>query len=95
MKKMYVVIGTIAILHDGKRYGKGDQIELAQEEAERIALYVKLDEDADKRKQAEAEAEKARLAAEKAERLAAEDKAKKEAEKAAKAAEKELQKEKA
>lgn len=63
-KKLYVVIGTMAILHNGNRYEQGAKIELTDEEYAQISLYVKLDEAEDeKRKQAEAEAEKARLAA--------------------------------
>ena len=80
--KLYAVISTMAILHNGKRYEQGDKLELTDEEAERISLYVKLDEYDEKRKQAEAEAEKARLEAEEKARLAAEEKARKEAEKA-------------
>ena len=80
--KLYAVISTMAILHNGKRYEQGDKLELTDEEAERISLYVKFDEDDDKRKQAETEAEKARLEAEEKARLAAEEKARKEAEKA-------------
>lgn len=70
-KKLYVVIGTMAILHNGNRYEQGAKIELTDEEYAQISLYVKLDEAEDeKRKQAEkarlAEAEKARKEAEKA-----------------------------
>lgn len=82
-KKLYVVIGTMAILHNGNRYEQGAKIELTDEEYAQISLYVKLDEAEDeKRKQAEAEAEKAHLAAEEKASLAAEEKARKEAEKA-------------
>lgn len=74
-KKLYVVIGTMAILHNGNRYEQGAKIELTDEEYAQISLYVKLDEAEDeKRKQAEAEAENARLAEA--------EKARKEAEKA-------------
>ena len=73
--KLYAVISTMAIYHNNQRYEQGDRLELTDEEAARISLYVQLDEAEDeKRKQAEAEAEKARLAAE--------EKARKEAEKA-------------
>ena len=73
--KLYAVISTMAIYHNNQRYEQGDRLELTDEEATRISLYVQLDEAEDeKRKQAEAEAEKARLAAE--------EKARKEAEKA-------------
>lgn len=40
--KLYAVISTMAILHNGKRYEQDDKIELTDEEAERIALYVQL-----------------------------------------------------
>ena len=73
--KLYAVISTMAIYHNNQRYEQGDKLELTDEEAERISLYVKLDEAEDeKHKQAEAEAEKARLAEA--------EKARKEAEKA-------------
>ena len=73
--KLYAVISTMAIYHNNQRYEQGDKLELTDEEAARISLYVQLDEAEDeKRKQSEAEAEKARLAAE--------EQARKEAEKA-------------
>lgn len=73
--KLYAVISTMAIYHNNQRYEQGDKLELTDEEAASISLYVQLDEAEDeKRKQAEAEAEKARLTAE--------EKARKEAEKA-------------
>lgn len=82
-KRLYVVIGTMAILHNGNRYEQGTKIELTDEEYAKISLYVQLDEAEDeKRKQAEAEAEKVRLAEAEKARLAAEEKARKEAEKA-------------
>lgn len=80
--QLYIVISAMAIYHNNQRYEQGDKLELTDEEAERISLYVKLDEDDEKRKQAEAEAEKARLEAEEKARLTAEEKARKEAEKA-------------
>ena len=76
--KLYAVISTMAIYHNNQRYEQGDKLELTDEEAARISLYVQLDEAEDeKRKQAEAEAEKARKEAE-----AEAEKARKEAEKA-------------
>jgi len=82
-KKAYLIAAAMAILHNGKRYEQGDKLELTDEEADRISLYVQLDEaEGEKHKQAEAEAERARLAAEEKARLAAEEKARKEAEKA-------------
>ena len=57
--KLYAVISTMAIYHNNQRYEQGDKLELTDEEAARISLYVQLDEAEDeKRKQAEAEAEK-------------------------------------
>lgn len=41
-KKAYLVTAAMAILHNGKRYEQDDKIELTDEEAERIALYVQL-----------------------------------------------------
>lgn len=65
--KLYAVISTMAIYHNNQRYEQGDKLELTDEEAEKISLYVKLDEAEDEKlKQAEAEAEKARKEAEKA-----------------------------
>jgi len=76
--KLYAVISTMAIYHNNQRYEQGDRLELTDEEATRISLYVQLDEaEGEKRKQAEAEAEKARKEAE-----AEAEKARKEAEKA-------------
>ena len=34
----------VAILHNGKRYEKGDKIELTAEEAENLSLYIQLDQ---------------------------------------------------
>ena len=65
-KKAYLVAAVMAILHNGKRYEQGDKIELTDEEAEKISLYIVLDDTEAERQQAEAEAEKQRLAAEKA-----------------------------
>ena len=41
---LYAVIGAMAILHNGKRYEKGDKIELTAEEAENLSLYIQLDQ---------------------------------------------------
>lgn len=79
-KKAYLVAAAIAILHNGKRYEQGDKIELTDEEAEKISLYIVLDDTEAERQQAEAEAEKQRLAAEKAAQEAAEKEAKAKAE---------------
>ncbi|WP_112088548.1 hypothetical protein [Haemophilus influenzae] len=83
-KMLYAVIGAMAILHNGKRYEKGDKIELTAEEAENLSLYIQLDQSElekqkEERRLAEEKAEQERLAAEKAQKEAAE-KAQKEAE---------------
>nr|DAS78776.1 MAG TPA: hypothetical protein [Caudoviricetes sp.] len=77
-KKAYLVAAAMAILHNGVRYEQGDKIELTDDEAEKISLYIALDEDEAARQQAEAE--KQRLAAEKAAEEAAEKEAKAKAE---------------
>ena len=87
-KKAYLVAAAIAILHNGKRYEQGDKIELTDEEAEKISLYIALDNTEAERQQTEAEAEKQRLAEEKR-------KADEAAEKAAKDAAEQEAKEKA
>lgn len=83
-KKAYLVAAAMAILHNGKRYEQGDKIELTDEEAENISLYIVLDDTEAERQQAEAEAEKQRLAAEKAAQEVAEKAAKDAAEQEAK-----------
>lgn len=42
--KLYAVISAMAIYHNNQRYEQGDKLELTDEEAERISLYVQLDE---------------------------------------------------
>ncbi len=83
-RKVYLVAAAMAILHNGKRYEQGDKIELTDEEAEKISLYIVLDDTEAERQQAEAEAEKQRLAAEKAAQEGAEKAAKDAAEQEAK-----------
>ena len=56
-KKAYLVAAAMAILHNGKRYEQGDKIELTDDEAEKISLYIALDEDEAAHQQAEAKAE--------------------------------------
>ncbi|HII3800478.1 TPA: hypothetical protein ACY370_001737 [Pasteurella multocida] len=64
-KKAYLVAAAMAILHNGKRYEQGDKIELTEEEAENLSLYVKLAETAgEQRKQAEQTAEVEQVVAE-------------------------------
>ncbi|HDR1883943.1 hypothetical protein ACMXY6_09385 [Pasteurella multocida] len=98
-KMLYAVIGTMAILHNGKRYEKGDKIELTAEEAENLSLYIQLDQSElekqkEERRLAEEKAEQERLATEKAQKEA-EEKAEKErlAAKAQKEAEEKAEKE--
>lgn len=91
-KMLYAVVGTMAILHNGKRYEKGDKIELTAEEAENLSLYIQLDQSElekqkEERRLAEEKAEQERLAAEKAQKEA-EEKAEKERLVAEKSAEK-------
>ena len=50
-KKAYLVAAAMAILHNGKRYEQGDKIELTDEEAEKISLYMKMKRCANKPKQ--------------------------------------------
>ncbi|MGQ0287124.1 DUF7210 family protein [Pasteurellaceae bacterium 22721_9_1] len=85
-KLAYLVVASTAILHNGKRYEQGNKIELTDDEAENLSLYIELDKSevekqAAERKTAEDNAEKARLAAEtaakKAEAKAAKEAAKK------------------
>ena len=83
-KKAYLIAAAMAILHNGKRYEQGDKIELTDDEAEKISLYIVLDDTEAERQQAEAEAEKQRLAAEKAAQETAEKAAKDAAEQEAK-----------
>ncbi|AWX15229.1 hypothetical protein CEP48_03190 [Mergibacter septicus] len=67
-KLLYAVIG-VAILHNGKRYEVGDTLELTQEEAENIALYVELTESAkEKLAQQQRQAEEEKRQAEEAQR---------------------------
>ncbi|NBI42048.1 hypothetical protein GVX76_00785 [[Haemophilus] felis] len=42
--KLYIVISAMAIYHNNQRYEQGDKLELTDEEAQRISLYVQLDE---------------------------------------------------
>lgn len=69
-KLLYVVVTSMAILHNGKRYEKGSKLELTESEAENLSLYIELDKQATERKAAEEKAEKERLAAEQAQKEA-------------------------
>ncbi|TCJ95955.1 hypothetical protein EV694_1958 [Volucribacter psittacicida] len=69
--KNYIVTASMAILHNGKRYEQGDQIELTPQQADKLALYVELDQEAEKAQQAEAKRlEAERKAKEKVEKQA-------------------------
>ena len=48
--KLYAVISTMAIYHNNQRYEQGDKLELTDEEAARISLYVQLDEAEDEKR---------------------------------------------
>lgn len=50
-KQAYLISGAMAILHNGKRYEQGDKIELTNEEAEKISLYVTLAESQSEQRQ--------------------------------------------
>lgn len=64
-KKAYLIAVAMAILHNGVRYEQGDNIELTDEEAENLSLYVKLAETAgEQRQQAEHTAEVEQVVAE-------------------------------
>lgn len=75
-KLLYVVVTSMAILHNGKRYEKGSKLELTESEAENLSLYIELDHQSEtekqaaERKAAEEKAEKERLAAEQAQKEA-------------------------
>lgn len=40
-KTAFVVAAAMAILHNGKRYEQNDVIELTEEEADKLAIYIK------------------------------------------------------
>lgn len=77
-KLTYIIIAATALLHDGKRYEQGTEIELTEQEAVNLSLYVEL-----------SPAEQARIAAE---AQAADEAAKKAAEAARKKEESERKK---
>ncbi|MFZ7276981.1 hypothetical protein ACLS0F_06860 [Avibacterium endocarditidis] len=81
-KLLYAVIGAVAVLHNGKRYEVGETLELTQEEAQNIALYVELTESGKvKLAQQQRNAEEAQRKAEEAKLKAAEKKRQSSAEK--------------
>lgn len=40
-KTAFLVAAAMAILHNGKRYEQNDVIELTEEEADKLAIYIK------------------------------------------------------
>ncbi|VEI30332.1 Uncharacterised protein [Haemophilus parainfluenzae] len=53
-KTAFLVAAAMAILHNGKRYEQNDVIELTEEEADKLAIYIKPAEtNSEQRKQAE------------------------------------------
>ncbi|MDH2927350.1 hypothetical protein FW755_03200 [Lonepinella koalarum] len=58
--KFYQLIAKTALLHNGVRYEQGESIELTEQEAENLTLYVQLDEAETARKAAEQKAKKAK-----------------------------------
>lgn len=58
-KKKYIITAAIAVLHNNKRYEQGSTIELTDEEAENLAIYIKIDtSEQEKQKQEELEKQK-------------------------------------
>jgi hypothetical protein len=53
-KTAFLVAAAMAILHNGKRYEQNDVIELTEEEADKLAIYIKPAEtNSEQREQAE------------------------------------------
>ena len=53
-KTAFLVAAAMAILHNGKRYEQNDVIELTEEEADKLAIYIKPAEtNSEQRTQAE------------------------------------------
>lgn len=72
-KKAFLVAAAMAILHNGKRYEQNDVIELTEEEAGNLAIYIKPAEtNSEQRAQAEQTASDELTAAEQVENDAAE-----------------------
>ena len=67
-KTAFLVAAAMAILHNGKRYEQNDVIELTEEEADKLAIYIKLAEtNSEQRAQAEQTASDELTAAEQVE----------------------------
>lgn len=72
-KTAFLVAAAMAILHNGKRYEQNDVIELTEEEAGNLAIYIKPAEtNSEQRAQAEQTASDELTAAEQVENDAAE-----------------------
>ena len=83
-KTAFLVSAAIAILHNGKRYEQNDVIELTEEEADKLAIYIKPAEtNSEQREQAEQTASDELTAAEQVESDAEEAAAETSAEEAA------------
>ena len=67
-KTAFLVAAAMAILHNGKRYEQNDVIELTEEEADKLAIYITLAEtNSEQRAQAEQTASDELTAAEQVE----------------------------
>ena len=67
-KTAFLVAAAMAILHNGKRYEQNDVIELTEEEADKLAIYIKPAEtNSEQREQAEQAASDELTAAEQVE----------------------------
>ncbi|MBF1245918.1 MAG: hypothetical protein HXM35_07515 [Haemophilus sp.] len=83
-KTAFLVAAAMAILHNGKRYEQNDVIELTEEEADKLAIYIKPAEtNSEQREQAEQTASDELTAAEQVESDAEEAAAETSAEEAA------------
>ena len=72
-KTAFLVAAALAILHNGKRYEQNDVIELTEEEADKLAIYIQLAEtNSEQRTQAEQTASDELTAAEQVENEAEE-----------------------
>ena len=83
-KTAFLVAAAMAILHNGKRYEQNDVIELTEEEADKLAIYIKpVETNSEQREQAEQTASDELTAAEQVESDAEEAAAETSAEEAA------------
>lgn len=83
-KTAFLVAAAMAILHNGKRYEQNDVIELTEEEADKLAIYIQpVETNSEQRTQAEQTASDELTAAEQVESDAEETAAETSAEEAA------------